>query len=99
MSNSNNPLFTLTIDQFISLVKEIVQSIIPVSDRDNNSPPQIEHLNIPQCADFLGCSKVSIHNYKKQGMPYYRIGRKVLFQKNEVLEFMRKSRIRTRPPP
>jgi hypothetical protein len=34
---------------------------------------------------------VSIHAYKKKGLPFYRVGRKVLFKKSEVLEFMKNS--------
>ena len=45
--------------------------------------------SILELAKFLRCSKVSIHNYKKLGMPFYRIGRKILFKKNEVLNFMK----------
>jgi excisionase family DNA binding protein len=48
-----------------------------------------EYMSIAQCAKFLGCSKVTIHEYKKQGLPFYRIGRTVKFKKSEVLNFMR----------
>jgi hypothetical protein len=64
-------------------------------NEEKNSQPQSdvkpgeEVFNIMELAKFLRCSKVSIHNYKKLGMPFYRIGRKLLFKKAEVLNFMR----------
>lgn len=53
-------------------------------------PPQEqdEELTISQLADRLNCSKVTIHKYRKQGLPSYQIGRKVLFSWQEVLDFM-----------
>lgn len=48
-----------------------------------------EYMTIAECAKFLGRSKVTIHEYKKQGLPCYKIGRTVKFKKSEVLGFMR----------
>jgi hypothetical protein len=48
-----------------------------------------ECFDITGLAEFLHCSKASIHSYKKKGMPYYRIGRKILFKKSEILNFMK----------
>lgn len=48
-----------------------------------------EYMSITECAKFLGRSKVTIHEYKKQGLPCYKIGRTVKFKKSEVLNFMR----------
>lgn len=48
-----------------------------------NSPSQEQdlQLTIKELASFLGCSKVTVHQYRKQGLPCYQIGRKVLFSK------------------
>ena len=48
-----------------------------------------ELMDIEACAKFLDCSKVTIHEYKNQGMPHYQVGRTVKFKKDEVLNFMR----------
>jgi hypothetical protein len=45
--------------------------------------------SIESLMNFLGCNKASVHNYKKRGLPFYRVGRKVLFKKEEVLVFMK----------
>ncbi|MGZ4041736.1 MAG: hypothetical protein ACXVO9_00955 [Bacteroidia bacterium] len=48
-----------------------------------------EVLNITELGKFLRCSKASVHNYKHLGLPFYRVGRKILFKKSEVLLFMK----------
>jgi hypothetical protein len=90
IKDKSMPLYTITIGEFIELTKQTVQSVI-IESTGGSSPsePQDEHFNIAQCANFLKCSLVSIHKYKKQGLPYYKIGRKILFKKTEVLNFMK----------
>lgn len=55
-----------------------------------------EYMDISECAKFLNCSKVTLHEYKNQGMPHYQIGRTVKFKKSEVLNFMRQQDKRKR---
>lgn len=96
MSDYTKPLYSLTVGEFVELTKIIMSSAL--KEQQEQKPEikldQEEHFTIQECAKFLHCSVVSIHNYKKQGMPYYRIGRKVLFKKSEVLEFMGASKLR-----
>ena len=93
LPDTSRPLYTLTIGEFKELARQIILAVITEQPHLQIEPntAQDEHLNIDQCAKFLGCSTVSIHNYKKQGLPFYRIGRKVLFKKSEVLSFMKDS--------
>ena len=85
----NKPLYALTIGEFIELLQSNVKSAVPqIPEQEFDKE---EHFNIDEVAVFLNCCKVTVHNYKKRGMPYYRIGRKLLFKKSEVLEFMRKN--------
>lgn len=88
---NNKPLFTLSITEFASLVKELINQAVKERLEQISKPidEMEEHFSIGQLATFLGCSKVSIHAYKKKGMPYYKIGRKILFKKTEVLQFMK----------
>ena len=83
------PLYTLTIGEFMELNRQMVRSLLLEHIPKPSQEDKEEHFNIRQCAKFLGCSLVSIHSYKKRGLPYYRIGRKVLFKKSEVLDFMK----------
>ena len=94
MKQEAKPLYTLTIDEFITLTKKLIEEAINSKKGENNiSNNDIkqneEEFNILELSKFLHCSKVSIHNYKKLGLPFYRIGRKLLFKKTEVLNFMK----------
>ncbi len=94
MYSEIKPLFTLTIGEFMALTKELINEALMQKEQENkqaieNAPNKEEHFNIKELAQFLKCSKVSIHQYKKKGLPFYRIGRKILFKKTEVLNFMR----------
>lgn len=87
--NTNNPLFTLSISEFSDLIRKIINEELLKSQEPQFIKYEDEHFNIDGLQKFLHCSKASIHNYKKEGLPFYRIGRKVLFQKSEVLAFLK----------
>ena len=57
---------------------------------DPESPDQEDiKFNIDELAEYLKCSKVTIHNYKRNGaLPFYQVGRTVLFKKSAVDEAM-----------
>jgi excisionase family DNA binding protein len=93
----SKPLFTLTIGEFIAMTRELVNEALMLKEKEKkqaveDAPNREEHFNILELAKFLKCSKVSIHKYKKKGLPFYRIGRKLLFKKTEVLNFMKSLR-------
>lgn len=94
MNTDHKPLYSLTIGEFIALTKDLIEKAINEKKQEQTLLEQSlkrveEHFSIKELADFLHCSKVSIHNYKKLGLPFYRIGRKILFKKQEVLNFMK----------
>lgn len=96
------PLFTLTIGEFMALTKKLVEDTLKERAQNETSLKKDDEdtavYSISQLMEFLHCSKASIHNYKNLGMPFYRIGRKILFRKNEVLNFMKglKNRMKRR---
>jgi excisionase family DNA binding protein len=92
MNLEAKPLFSLTIGEFMTLTKELVNEALKSKSQEKEKEPEgkEETFSIKELAKFLKCSLVSIHNYKKLGLPYYKIGRKVLFNKSEVLNFMKK---------
>ncbi len=97
MFPEHKPLYALTIGEFIELTKQLVAETLKEREQKketdkNKDEEKAETFNILELAKFLRCSKVSIHNYKRLGMPFYRIGRKILFKKNEVLNFMKSIR-------
>jgi hypothetical protein len=94
MFPEHKPLYALTIGEFAELTKQLIEETLKEGGQKKETEKKgdeekAETFNILELAKFLRCSKVSIHNYKKLGMPFYRIGRKVLFKKNEVLNFMK----------
>lgn len=97
MLSESKPLCALTIGEFIALTKSLLNEVLDQKGKDQETERKSglnneEHFNIGELAEFLKCSKVSVHKYKKNGLPFYRIGRKVLFKKSEVLDFMKKTR-------
>lgn len=95
MTQDQKPLYTLTIEEFITLTKKLIVEVIDAGRSEeaksthNDLKQSDEMFTVLELKDFLRCSKVSIHNYKKLGLPFYKIGRKLLFKKAEVLQFMK----------
>ncbi len=74
-------------EDFSSIIYDAVNKAI--KELPDNKPEEDEFFDIPGLAEFLKCSVQTIHRYKKEGLPYYRTGRKNLFSKEQVLKFMR----------
>jgi excisionase family DNA binding protein len=92
----DKPLYTLTVGEFRTLASQIVfQALnehhsVPGITSSSVEPKEDAHFTIKELTKFLHCSRMSIHNYKKLGLPFYRLGRKILFKKDEVVAFMRR---------
>jgi hypothetical protein len=93
MNVDHKPLYALTIGEYITLTKTLINEAITekglAEQQFAQQAKEDEHYTIKGLCAFLHCSKVSIHKYKKIGLPYYRLGRKILFKKQEVLNFMK----------
>ena len=93
MLTDEKPLFTLSIGEYIAMTEKLINKALELKEQEKktkeNEKENNDHLTINQLSEFLHCSKVSIHKYKKKGMPYYRVGKKLLFKKMEILNFMR----------
>jgi excisionase family DNA binding protein len=90
--DESRPMFSLTVGELISVLRSTIEDakredarIVPLDLSFCND----QEFSIEGLMNFLGCSKASVHNYKKRGLPFYRVGRKVLFRKEEVLTFMK----------
>lgn len=86
-------LFTLSVAEFTAIIRTMVDKAIEDRDKEKTKEPEgngaNEVLTITELGKFLRCSKASVHNYKHLGLPFYRVGRKILFKKSEVLAFMK----------
>jgi len=60
----------------------------------SDTPPERRTLHsIRELSEFIGCSTVTAHKFKKSGrIPCRQIGRKVLFDTVEVLKAMEQTR-------
>jgi excisionase family DNA binding protein len=93
-TETQKPLYTLTIEEFITLNEKLIERAMNKYVEKHEElfkadASQDVSFDINELAGYLRCSKVSIHSYKKLGMPFYKIGRKLLFKKEEVLQFMK----------
>ncbi len=83
--------FDSKISIFLEELKDELKNEVSQAVRDALScaTPQSDQpdlLSRQEAANLIGCSLASLTTYQKKGsIPYYRIGRKVLFKKNELL--------------
>jgi excisionase family DNA binding protein len=78
----------MTTEEFRNIIKETVSDVIHTELTKNQSVKKDGPLiSITQAAILLGVSKVTIWNYRKKGIIKDRkIGRRILFDKEELLE-------------
>ena len=69
-------------DELVQFFKDISPSTSPAAPVD-----PVQQFNISEVAEYLKCSKATIHNYKNnKSIPFHQIGRTVYFIKSEVDE-------------
>jgi len=74
------------------LIQSVVRSTIQLLKAENQFSPENrdsaksdETLSISDLAEYLKCSKVTIHAYKnRRVIPFYQTGKTVFFKKSEV---------------
>lgn len=84
---------TLLVTMSIADLESLIRNSIKVELRELlnvfHSPPKDDLISIEETAALLRVSKVTIHKYKKDKLlKPYRIGRKVYFKKDEVINSM-----------
>ncbi len=81
------------IEQKLDTIEEkldsLIQSIDNPKDSSNLSPTWITS---KQLAQHLGLSIATITKLRGQKIPYYKIGGRILFKKQEIDEFLEKTR-------
>jgi excisionase family DNA binding protein len=79
---------TMPIEELESRIRSIIKSEVQKLNNAQSNPPD-ELMSIEEVQTFLHVSKVTIHKWKKRGrIKSYRIGRKIYFKKNEILNSM-----------
>lgn len=45
-------------------------------------------LTVEEACEFLGISRAKLYKLKKEGLPYYKIGKLIRFNKDTILEWI-----------
>ena len=93
MINNNFIMTSIPIEDLTNLINIAVENAIlklkVPADQPPFSPSDV-FISLDAVAKLLRVSKVTLHSYKKQGkIPFHRIGRRVLFRKNEILDCLK----------
>ena len=89
----NQQLILTTKDELRNLLREELQSLSIDQSKGLEGADQI--LKRTDIAEMFGISLVTVHAWMKSGaLPFHRIGGKTYFKKAEVLEAMRKIKVR-----
>ena len=79
------------------IVKDTVETVLNITDKDSTKVQQdqpkpnsdSEILNADQAAEFLHLAKQTLYTMTcKRKIPFYKNGKKILFKKNELKEWM-----------
>lgn len=87
---SKSLFIPMSIEEFNSqietLVKEAVKNSMSVDHK-----AQYELVTTDELMNVIKSSKMAIHNWRKEGwLPFYKLGGKVLFNLDEVMEAIKK---------
>jgi len=81
------------IEQRLASIEEKLQSLIEKLDNPNASPTTSPTwINSKQLAQYLGISTTAVGNLRINKIPYYKIGGRILYKKQEIDEFIEKTR-------
>ena len=63
--------------------------IYMASEREADQKIERIHLTFQEAQDFLGVSHQTIYNLMRQGLPSHKIGRKRVFLKEELVQWIK----------
>jgi excisionase family DNA binding protein len=92
----NSLLFTqITFDELLKVIRESVKGEIEQFANGMAANQKEELISIDEASVLLHVSKVTIHKWKKGRLiQSYRIGRRIYFKKNELLDSMKSTALR-----
>ena len=71
------------------IIEEAVFNAIFKTNSFKSESEEDVMMNMEEAAKFLQISKVTLHKIKRNGnLKYYRVGRKILFSRKEILNFI-----------
>ena len=52
-------------------------------------PADTKFLTIEQVAEMLQVTRTTIYNLKKQGLPFFKLGKNIRFDREEVIDWVK----------
>ena len=82
-----------TIDKRLTSIEEKLDSLIKRLEKfDDSSSQGTTWINSKQLAQHLGISTTAVGNLRINKIPYYKIGGRILYKKQEIDEFIERTR-------
>lgn len=79
----------IPLSELLQLIGDLLDKKLIEFTNINQSEPEEELITIEEAGELLHVSKVTIHKWKKQKrIKAYRIGRRIYFKKQELLNAM-----------
>nr|WP_321453522.1 helix-turn-helix domain-containing protein [uncultured Carboxylicivirga sp.] len=80
-------------EELKQILREIFQeeiSKVQFQNPTSNTHEEKEVITRKEAMELLNCSHSTLYRYQKEGeVPYFKIGKKVLFKRSELLEFIK----------
>lgn len=95
----NNPLFTLTIGEFIEVIKEVNRELYREVLAEIVKPPEKEKelLTISEASELLMLSKSTLYQLNIRGkIPYFKKGKRVIYKRSELLDWLNQGKRMTK---
>jgi excisionase family DNA binding protein len=93
--DKNRPMYSLSVEEYIQLNKEILsEAKLPEEETVSNTS---EIMNIEEAAVYLKMAKQTVYSMiSRKLLPYFKRGKRVFFRKAELLTWLEKGRKYTR---
>lgn len=95
----NNPLFTLTIGEFIEVIKDVNKELYREMLAEIVKPPEKEKelLTIGEASELLMLSKSTLYQLNIRGkIPYFKKGKRVIYKRSELLDWLNQGKRMTK---
>ena len=95
--DENKLLIHLTVAELRTLMDNIISNKLNSLGDAQKSEPEDEILDISQVCDLLRYSRATVYALvEKREIPHYKKGRKIWFSKNELFEWLKSGRKKTK---
>jgi excisionase family DNA binding protein len=82
------------IEKRLIVIEEKLDSLLAKATADA-IPSSTTWISTKQLSEYLGISKAAVTNLRGSRIPYYKVGGRILFKKQEVDELLEKTRHKT----